>query len=66
MKRTIKVRVEIDSAEEYADLIHELTNHPKVVERAWTGHQDVKQILRDKYGDDVKFGKGKIDEVIPD
>jgi len=66
MKRTIKVTVEVDSAEEHADVIHELTNHPKVIERAWTSHQDVKQILSEKYGERVKFGSGKIDEVIPD
>jgi hypothetical protein len=58
MKRTITLRVEVDDADDYADAVAAIVQHPRVIQSAWTRGDEIKQILETKHGMTVDWAQG--------
>lgn len=66
MKRTIKVRVEVADATEYAKVVAEIVKHPSVLESTWTNSQEIKGLLETHHGMSTSWAHGSIDEIVED
>ena len=58
MKRTITLRIEVDDADSYADVVAAIVRHPAVIHSAWTRGEEIKPILETKYGMTVNWAQG--------
>lgn len=66
MKRTITLRVEVADADEYADAVAAIAQHPSVIQSAWTRGEEIKSILETMHGLTGEWAHGAASTWIAD